>query len=638
MFFVKQNRLKRVISLIGILLCFTAVFSAGTELMNGLIISKWLWLAFISVPVGIVTVIFLIIKPVKPVFGITDIFVLILSGLIFVQGNLTGLFLLQFLSVIIAWIFIRVMFTEKKQSEQIILIYLLFVGIQCVYGLLQLYGILPSHYSQFLITGFFHNPGPFSGYIVSGLPISLGLFLHTRHKKQIVADEKQTNQINETPLLKRSLFNLSLKLPDENTVIYYFSIIMLVLLLLVLPSTRSRAAWLGGITGCVFVLLSYYNKTTLNHWFQSKLRSCSLLQKTLLYLAGLIIVFLSLAGLYKFKQGSADGRLLMWQISWNMIKDRPVTGWGSGGFQAQYGNYQANWFRNGNGTPAQELVAGMPESPFNEPLRIAVAYGFIGLLLFLCLVCCLFFNSGSTDLKLQLLKSGLISILVFSLFSYPLDTAPIVLQFVVLSALITNIKIINKQSPVVQKKVCNPVLIRILVVLVILIIMPALSKATWKTYKGHKHWGKAYQLYQQKCYSDAAEEYQNSVNYLPDDGLLLQMYGKCLTINGNWFKANQILEKASALRSDPILYSALGDSYKALKEYKKAEDAYRQSWYMEPGKFYPKYLLAKLYDENGQKKKAANIAFELINKKVKVESVAIIKIKKEMQDILDRGL
>ena len=619
MFFVKQNRLKKVISLVCILLCFTAVFSVGHELMNGLIISKWLWLAFISIPIGMVTVIFLIFKPVKPVFCITDIFVLILSGWIFVHGNLKSSFLLQFLSIIIIWIFIRAMFNEKKQSEQIILIYLLFVGIQCVYGLIQLYGILPSHHLQFLITGSFHNPGPFSGYIVSGLPIAMGLFLHTRHKKQLVTDGKKI-------------------LPDVNTVIYYFSIIILILLLLVLPSTRSRAAWLGGIAGCILVLLSYYNKRTLKQWFQRKLLSWSGLQKKFLYVVGLLIVFLSLAGFYKFKQGSADGRLLMWQVSWEMIKDKPFLGWGSDGFSAQYGNYQANWFREGNGTPAQELVAGLPESPFNEPIRIAVAYGFIGLLLSFFLVCCLFFNSGSEDRELQLLKSGLLSILVFSFFSYPLDTAPIVLQFIILSALITNIKITHKKSSLLKRNSLKPLLIKTLVVFVILIIIPVLSRATWKTYKGHQYWKKAYYLYQHKSYVDASDEYQKTIKYLPDNGLLWQMYGKCLTINKNWSKANHILEKASALRSDPILYAALGDSYKALNKYNKAEAAYWHSWYMEPCKFYPKYLLAKLYNENGQKEKATKIAFELINKNVKVESLAITKIKKEMQNILDSGL
>lgn len=85
-------------------------------------------------------------------------------------------------------------------------------------------------------------------------------------------------------------------------------------------------------------------------------------------------------------------------------------------------------------------------------------------------------------------------------------------------------------------------------------------------------------------------------------------------------------------RSDPILYTALGDTYKALKEYDKAEREYLQAWQIIPHKFYPKYLLAKLYDGTGQKIKAKGIAKELLNKEIKVESKAI----EEMRDELKR--
>lgn len=628
--------MRKIISLIGIILCFVTVFSVGSELLNGLIFSKWLWLAFISIPISIFTAIFLIFKPAKIILSKTDLFALIFSIWIFVKSNLTSQFYLQFLLIIFIWIFIRVMFNEKKQIDQILFVYLLFVGVQCVYGLLQLYGLLPSHHSQFLITGSFHNPGPYSGFIVSGLPIALGLFLHTRYKKQLLQEGKQID--SNSNLLGCKFFNLSFKLIDINIIFYYFSIIILVLLFLVLPSTRSRAAWIGGIAGCIFILFSYYyNRISFKQWIKRKFHGWSKFQKALLCVVGFIIIFFSIIGLYKFKQGSADGRLLMWQVSWEMIKDKPVLGWGSGGFQAQYGNYQANWFRNGNGTDSQELVAGLPDSPFNEPLRIAVEYGFIGLFLFLCIIYCLIFNSGLKNRRLQLLKSGLITILIFSFFSYPFDNAPIVLQIIILSALITNIKITSKKISLLNINNVKPLLIRTFVILVIFLIIPVLSKSTWKSYKGHQYWNRAYYQYQHKRYIDALDDYQKSIYFLPENGLLLQMYGKCLAINKNWEKANHILVKASTMRSDPILYTALGDSYKGLKEYKKAEDAYLQSWYMEPGKFYPKYLLAKLYYETGQKKKAGKIASELIKKKVKVESTTINKIKKEMHDIIEEG-
>ena len=58
---------------------------------------------------------------------------------------------------------------------------------------------------------------------------------------------------------------------------------------------------------------------------------------------------------------------------------------------------------------------------------------------------------------------------------------------------------------------------------------------------------------------------------------------------------------------------------------------------MNPSRFYPKYLLAKLYDETGQSEKAVFIANELLQKNVKIESTAIEEIKTEMLEIIKKA-
>ena len=86
-----------------------------------------------------------------------------------------------------------------------------------------------------------------------------------------------------------------------------------------------------------------------------------------------------------------------------------------------------------------------------------------------------------------------------------------------------------------------------------------------------------------------------------------------------------------------MVYTALGDSYKATGQNQKAEAAYLQAWHMNPSRFYPKYLLAKLYDENGKREKAVAVASELLAKEVKVQSTAVEEIKADMLDILDKN-
>ena len=64
---------------------------------------------------------------------------------------------------------------------------------------------------------------------------------------------------------------------------------------------------------------------------------------------------------------------------------------------------------------------------------------------------------------------------------------------------------------------------------------------------------------------------------------------------------------------------------------------YRLAANVVPNKFYPLYLLVKLYDETGQTEKARAMARELLNKEVKVPSKAIEEIKAEMERLIHKN-
>jgi tetratricopeptide (TPR) repeat protein len=86
--------------------------------------------------------------------------------------------------------------------------------------------------------------------------------------------------------------------------------------------------------------------------------------------------------------------------------------------------------------------------------------------------------------------------------------------------------------------------------------------------------------------------------------------------------------------SDEILYTTLGDTYKSLKRYAEAEQAYKHAYYVVPHKLYPRYLLANLYRETGKKEEAIRTAKSILNQKIKVHSTATEEIIKEMQDLI----
>lgn len=85
---------------------------------------------------------------------------------------------------------------------------------------------------------------------------------------------------------------------------------------------------------------------------------------------------------------------------------------------------------------------------------------------------------------------------------------------------------------------------------------------------------------------------------------------------------------------DEFSFIALGDVYKELNLTQKAEIQYQMAADMVPHKFYPLYLLAKLYNETGQHEKAVALARQIFEKEVKVPSKDIKEIKEEMKEMI----
>jgi len=151
----------------------------------------------------------------------------------------------------------------------------------------------------------------------------------------------------------------------------------------------------------------------------------------------------------------------------------------------------------------------------------------------------------------------------------------------------------------------------------------------------YKTWNDAFELYNYSLYTECIDDYQKAYPLLQHNGEFMVNYGKALSIAEKHEIALETLGKAKNYQTNTVLYTALGDSHKALGNPTKAEEAYWAANYMSPIKFYPKYLLAKLYHENGQQQKAVELANELLAKDAKISSTAVGEIKEEMKKILE---
>lgn len=516
---------------------------------------------------------------------------------------------------------------------------------QAFLGLMQLYGFKSSYHGLFAITGTFHNPGPFSDFVVCALPLALSVINYHSSK---ISQQLSIKKLGVSGLglgLMRRLglrhglgFGLRLGLKYSIQILGW---ITLVLILLVLPPAQSRAAWIAGLAGCLYVLANHPKVRD----FSEKWRTIFFMIRKpirVIILSVTLTAFLAGAyGLYIMKKGSADGRMLIWQVTSELIKEKPLLGHGAGSFDAKYMDAQAEWFASGKGTSAQGLLAGSPEAPFNELLKLWLERGLIAVLLVAALLHGIFVPKKQSKREEQselitpgrviAFKGSLITLLTFGLFSYPFDLSPFVLISITLLAVLAPFSksLLNISSPHLRWSA-----------LPIILILAAFSIQAYPLRKEHYQalsvWQDADRFYSLENYEIAIEAYQEAYPTFEHNGLFLQMYGKVLSMDKQFHKSNKILAEAEQYKSSQIIQNTLGDNHKALGNYAQAEEAYIKSAQMIPSLVFPKYLLAKLYSENGQHKKAKQIAETILNSEVKVESSATREIMNEMKKISEQ--
>jgi O-antigen polymerase len=623
-----------------------------------------------------------------------DIFLGVLSLMVLVSywlhpGN--QLQILTFIALVIFYLSIRAL--NLKQIKCILLALVISGSIQAIYGNLQLWGYYPSNHGIFKMTGSFFNPGPYSGYLAAIFPISLGFYLFNVQFSLPKQNPLFLKLNDYTDIIKSYLHKISSKshffynnhreqsspekqdkepISTDYITMKTLALISIISMCLVLPASRSRAAWLA-----VLVSSAYLFAIKFNFYQQIKPHFKTLARKLSLF--ALLIAFLTIAGaaLYQFKKGSADGRRLIWKVSTKMIKDKPIWGHGFDGFIANYMDYQAAYFKD-NPESKEAMVAGDTNYAFNEFVQLTVENGLVGLLLVLQLLISIFSNklptkpfkqssdptfkpttiettetieTIETTETIQTLpevyslttisRSVILSIVVFGLFSYPLQILPIQICLVIALAISAGELGLKGQENLLQPIYFSKPLQFALRSIFLVGGLGFLWLATNKLQQvktAYIDWKNSFDTYNMGIYDDCLTDYEKAYPILKTNGDFLTNYGKALSMAEKHNKAIEVLQQAVKYYPNTIVYTSLGDSYKKISQNTDAEQAYIHAFKMNPSRFYPKYLLAKLYDETGQKEKALQIAEELLEKDVKIESTAVQEIKDEMKKIINNHI
>lgn len=430
-----------------------------------------------------------------------------------------------------------------------------------IHGLLQYFGVMPSYHRAFPITGTFENPAGFA-----------------------------TVQAAMFPFVFFLCFN-----KDKGKLLRYISLLLSILCLTSVVLAGSRMGFLA-ICAAIVVVLGFTD--TISSFFKSH---------RWVWIPILIIVALSLVALYYLKQDSADGRLFIWARCFDLIKERPLFGYGTYGFSAHYMSAQADYFRANPDSPYVMLADNVTQ-PFNEYIKLTVNYGLVGLIAAIILLAWIVRNLLRSDKQTKVLGLSFVaSVFVMCQFSYPFmyDALWLLCFMAIAPAFIKT-----------GKQVVIPGYIRILVASLLLGILTICLRTMyyemkWTEISNRSDKGRAKRM---------MPYYEGMKNVMRNNPFFMYNFAAELNSVQRFDESLVFLKECSRYWNDYNVQIMFSDNYAKKGNADSALIACDQAYNMIPCRFEPLYRKMMIYGLANDTVNAIRMAYELIEKPVKVHS------------------
>ena len=474
---------------------------------------------------------------------------------------------------------IRIM--PKRQCYCLLYIVCIWGITEVIISTLQKVNYLESNHHDFGITGTFGNPGPLGGLLAVCWIVSI-FFIYENIQN------------------KHRILTLS------------FCMIACFILYGLLLS-GSRAGWTAALVGSMIFL-----------WQWLKRKHTIKVKPTLLKSGFLLIITVFIISIYFIRRDSADGRLLIWYNTIKMIEDYPLFGIGTGGWQANYMLYQAEYFLQATNSP-YTLLADNIFYTYNEFLYITAEQGIVGLVVVSWLFYALFSykEKNNTD---HCLKSALTTFLVFSFFSYPGQVFPLEILFISIIGMMK-----SKTIKVFTISILAKYIVRSIASISIICI------SIWSYHIYHKTFTTIIRIVDKNKISEEAHSQLSTLYplfcYNPQ---LMYIYSKSSLEDYPLNTKPQILQTAARIAPNSELYIKMGDFWKQKRDYAQAEACYQTAAAMIPHHITPSYKLFQLYIDKGNINAAIDMGNYLLKQPIKKKGTKALRIEAEILEFLHK--
>lgn len=460
---------------------------------------------------------------------------------------------LQYLVLCIAFFLFVQLFDKHLTGISTLLLF--WSVIEAVWGILQAcgYGGV-SHHMHYIIIGSFGNPGPYGALIAVGMTLAATIAWRQYHK-----------------------FDPSRK------ALYYLSLATLLLGFVVLPASRSRAAWIG-LTIAIIVLLFHEANLSI------------IIRRQRLAAVGFTVLLLFVGvGVFLMKKDSAIGRFHIWNMESRVIAEHPWTGVGLGKIYKAYGDEQSLFFQYAERPAAIVRVAGSPTHAYNEYLKYGMAWGIGGLFLAVSVAVFVIWRLFRKNSPLAYCA---IVYAVFAFASFPLS----VVQLKVLGTILL--------AAALEPEKAGHSWILWLVVGFLCCVCTVAGIKVYPQEKARRSAEKVWKsspYLKQEVYDLSVSRLQSLYPRLKDNYKYLYDYGYSLHKTGEYEESNRILQQGADISCDPIFHTIIAKNYIALQQFDEAEAELLKAHWLIPCRIYPLWILMRLYADLGKEADAINM-------------------------------
>ena len=323
-----------------------------------------------------------------------------------------------------------------------------------------------------------------------------------------------------------------------------------------------------------------------------------------LTLSGIIII--GICFVLSIKQGSTSGRRFILERTWELIQQKPLTGYGWHGLEREYMPHQADFFKahpdDGAAWLADDIV-----HPFNEFLYVWMNFGLTGMLALVAVFAIpvmIYLKTKNRILGMYLTPMAAVSL--FALVSYP-HLYPMAWLAVMLPYGCITQKLLKK------KHVASSA-----IVICLLIMALAIREMAYEN-----RWHRANEGVRFGYAGQALERYELLYPHYRHDTRFLYSMMFCQYQARQFGEAAATYERMTRLCRTYDMELLMGDILRNDEQPRQALHHYNQAHHMVPVRFAPLAGMMKAYTMMGDTLKADSVARVIISKKVKVPSVEV---------------